>query len=88
MDVTFADFGLRLRERQLISPGGPVELSSSSFDILVALLDWPNQVVSKSDLLNAARPGVVVDENTLHVHLSSLRKLLGPGLHHRPRPGL
>lgn len=79
MDLQFASYELKLRERQLIGPGGSVDLSSRSFDILVALLSRPNEMIGKSDLFDAAWPGVVVEENTLQVHVSSLRKLLGPG---------
>jgi predicted ATPase/DNA-binding winged helix-turn-helix (wHTH) protein len=79
MDLQFAGYELKLRERQLIGPGGSVDLSSRSFDILVALLARPNKVVGKSELFDAAWPGVVVEENTLQVHVSSLRKILGPG---------
>ena len=89
MDLQFAGYELKLRERQLIGPGGSVDLSSRSFDILVALLARPNEMIGKSDLFDAAWPGVVVEENTLQVHVSSLRKLLGPGLYrHRAWPGL
>ena len=56
-----------------------MELSSRSFDILVALLARPNEMIEKSDLFDAAWPGVVVEENTLQVHVSSLRRILGPG---------
>ena len=78
MDLQFAGYELKLRERQLIGPGGSVDLSSRSFDILVALLARPNEMIEKSDLFDAAWPGVVVEENTLQVHVSSLRKILGP----------
>jgi predicted ATPase/DNA-binding winged helix-turn-helix (wHTH) protein len=79
MDLQFASYELKLRERQLIGPEGSVDLSSRSFDILAALLSRPNEMIGKSDLFDAAWPGVVVEENTLQVHVSSLRKLLGPG---------
>lgn len=89
MDLQFAGYELKLRERQLIGPGGSVDLSSRSFDILVALLARPNEMIEKSDLFDAAWPGVVVEENTLQVHVSSLRKLLGPGLYRNGAwPGL
>jgi hypothetical protein len=35
-------------------------------------------VVSKDAIFAAVWPGVVVEENTLHVHISALRKLLDP----------
>jgi predicted ATPase/DNA-binding winged helix-turn-helix (wHTH) protein len=78
--MKFADYELKVRERQLIGPAGPVELSGRSFDILVALLNRPNELVDKSELFDTVWPGVVVEENTLQVHVSSLRKLLGQGI--------
>jgi hypothetical protein len=39
-------------------------------------------VVSKTDLMSSVWPGAIVEENTLQVHISALRKALGPG----PKP--
>lgn len=76
MDVEFGNFRLKRTERLLLGPTGPVELSARSFDILAALLDRPDEVIGKSELFDAAWPGLVVEENTLQVHVSALRKLL------------
>ncbi len=78
--MRFAEYELRERERQLIGPDGPVELSSRSFDILALLLARPHETVDKTAIFDAVWPGVVVGENTLQVHVSSLRKLLGSGM--------
>ena len=78
MDVQFGPFRLKRQARQLLGPEGPVEVSSRSFDILVLLLAKPNEIIAKSDLFDAVWPGVVVEENTLQVHISALRKALGP----------
>ncbi|WP_292119837.1 winged helix-turn-helix domain-containing protein [Mesorhizobium sp.] len=67
---------MRRAERQLLGPKGPVELSARSFDILAMLLDRPDEVVGKAELLDAVWAGVMVEENTLQVHISALRKLL------------
>jgi len=80
MDLRFGNLRLNARERQLLGPKGPIELSSRSFDILLALLARPNEVVEKSVLFDAVWPGVVVEENTLQVHVSALRKALGSEL--------
>lgn len=80
MDLRFGNLRLNARERQLLGPKGPIELSSRSFDILLALLARPNEVVEKSLLFDAVWPGVVVEENTLQVHVSALRKALGSEL--------
>ena len=79
MDLTFGPFTLLQRDRVLAGPSGPLELSGRSFDLLKALLERPNALISKSDLLDAAWPGIAVEENTLQVHMSGLRKALGPG---------
>lgn len=80
MDIRFGELRLKTRERQLLGPMGAIELSDRSFDILLALLSRPNELVEKSALFDAAWPGVVVEENTLQVHVSALRKALGPYL--------
>ena len=80
MDLAFGDYHLSRRERQLAGPAGPIEISARSFDILVLLLERAGAVVSKSDLLDAVWPGLTVEENTLHVHVSALRKILGPAM--------
>ncbi|MBZ9840876.1 winged helix-turn-helix domain-containing tetratricopeptide repeat protein [Mesorhizobium sp. CA5] len=76
MDLEFGNYRLRRAERQLLGPKGPVELSARSFDILAMLLDRPDEVIGKTELLDAVWSGVVVEENTLQVHISALRKLL------------
>src|SRR5262245_25678266 len=79
MDLEVGKYRLKRAERLLIGPRGPVELSARSFDILVLLLEKPDEVIGKADLFDAAWPGLVVEENTLQVHISSLRKALGAG---------
>lgn len=80
MDQVFGPFRLDCAARQLIGPAGPVELSARSFDILARLLDRPDEVVGKDELLDAVWPGQVVGENTLQVHVSTLRRALGDGM--------
>lgn len=79
MEKRFGDYRIRPRERELVGPDGVIELSSRSFDLLSALLEQPNQLLDKAALFDAVWPGVVVEENTLQVHMSALRKALGPG---------
>lgn len=80
MDWEFGSYRLKRAERLLIGPEGPVELSARSFDILDTLLSKPNEVVGKGDLFDTVWPGLVVEENTLQVHISALRKALPPGM--------
>jgi TolB-like protein/lipoprotein NlpI len=80
MDVDFGNFRLKRTERLLLGPTGPVELSARSFDILALLLEKPDEVIGKTELFDAVWPGLVVEENTLQVHISALRKLLPAGM--------
>jgi len=76
MDLEFGNYRLKGAERLLLGPNGPLELSARSFDILAMLLGKPDQVIGKTELFDAVWPGQVVEENTLQVHISALRKLL------------
>ena len=80
MDLQFGEYLLKRRERQLTGPNGAIELSARSFDILQVLLARPNELIDKQTLFDAVWPGVVVEENTLQVHVSALRKVLGSEL--------
>jgi len=76
MDLEFGNYRLKGAERLLLGPNGPLELSARSFDILAMLLGRPDEVIGKTELFDAVWPGLVVEENTLQVHISALRKLL------------
>ena len=75
----FGHFELRRAERQLLCDGRPVPLGARAFDVLLALIDRPDRVLSKDDLLDAAWPGLVVEEANVQVQVSALRKALGAG---------
>ena len=66
-------------ERQLLIDGVAVPLGARAFDVLSTLVAHHGRVVSKDELLAAAWPGLVVEENNLQVQISALRKLLGTG---------
>src|SRR5882762_4335775 len=73
----FGRIEVRLAERQLLVGGEPAKLGARAFDLLLALVERRERVVSKNELLDLVWPGLVVEENNLQVHISSLRKLLG-----------
>ena len=56
----------------------PAKLSTRAFDVLLALIERRDRVVTKSELFDVVWPGWVVEENNLQVHIWALRKLLGP----------
>ncbi|CAN7348041.1 winged helix-turn-helix domain-containing protein [Mesorhizobium amorphae] len=76
MDLEFGNYRLKRAERLLLGPKGPMVISARSFDILAMLLERPDEVIGKTELFDAVWPSLVVEENTLQVHISALRKLL------------
>jgi TolB-like protein/Flp pilus assembly protein TadD len=70
-------FELRPDERQLRLDGQPVPLGARAFDVLLALIERRDRVVSKHELFELVWPGVVVEDNNVSVQISTLRKLLG-----------
>ena len=73
----FAAFELRPSGRQLLQQGQPLALGARALDVLIALVAKPGELLSKGALLDAAWPGLVVEEANVHVQISHLRKLLG-----------
>jgi DNA-binding winged helix-turn-helix (wHTH) protein len=69
---------IRRAERQLLVDGRVAKLGARAFDVLLALVERRERLVTKNELLNVVWPGVVVEENNLQVQISTLRKLLGP----------
>src|SRR5438309_8550030 len=76
--LRFGRAEVRPSERQLLVDGRPVGLGARAFDVLLALVERRDRVVAKNELLDSVWPGLVVEENNLQVHISSLRKVLGP----------
>ena len=61
------------------SPGAEVQLGARALALLAALARNAGQVVSKARLLDLVWGSEAVDENLVEVHISSLRRRLGPG---------
>jgi predicted ATPase/DNA-binding winged helix-turn-helix (wHTH) protein len=73
----FGQVEIRPSERRLLVEGRPAPLGARAFDVLLALIDHRDRVVSKNELFDLVWPGLVVEENNLHVQISTLRKVLG-----------
>ncbi len=73
----FGTFELQPNERRLLAGGEPVVLGPRAFDLLIALVERPGQLVTKEELLDCVWPKLVVEENNLQVQVSALRKILG-----------
>ena len=73
----FGRFELKPAARELLVEGVAAPLGMRAFDVLLALIERRERLVSKEELLDLAWPGLVVQENNLQVQISSLRKILG-----------
>src|ERR1700749_1390290 len=72
-------FELNVAERSLKKASQLIPLGGRAYEILIALLQNAGEVVPKSELIARAWPDVTVEEGSLRVHLSALRKALGDG---------
>lgn len=64
--------------RELRTRGAPVPVGARSFEIIEALVRSAGELVTKEELMSRIWPGAIVGENTLQVHISAIRKALGP----------
>ena len=76
--LRFGSVLLDVERRQLLIEGQPARLGARAFDVLLALIERRDRPVSKNELFELVWPNVVVEENNLQVHISALRKLVGP----------
>jgi TolB-like protein/Tfp pilus assembly protein PilF len=74
----FGPFVLNAEAGALLREGKPVPVGYRAFLLMTAFLNRPGEVLAKSDLLDAAWQGAVVEETNLSVQIASLRKHLGP----------
>jgi non-specific serine/threonine protein kinase len=77
--LRFGRFELHAARRQLLLDGQPVVLGARAFDVLLALAQRRERIVTKEELLDLVWPGLVVEENNLAVQISSLRRIFGQG---------
>ena len=67
-----------LARRELRTHGVPVPIGGRAFEIIEVLVRAAGDLVTKSDLMDRVWPGMIIGDNTLQVHISALRKALGP----------
>ena len=74
---TFGAFEFDAARGVLTQAGVPVDIGQRGVALLATLLKADNQVVGKSALMDAAWPGLAVEESNLSVQVATLRKRLG-----------
>src|SRR5215831_9613011 len=75
----FGSFVLDSKRRVLSRSGLAIALNPKAFDILVFLVENPNRVISKEELLKAVWADSVVEEANLTQNIFLLRKALSGG---------
>ena len=73
----FGQFVLDPARRTLSRADSPVSLTSKAFDVLLFLVQNPNRLITKEELLQAVWGDTVVEEGNLTQYISHLRKALG-----------
>ena len=73
----FGQFALDAQRRTLLRADSPISLTPKAFDVLFFLLQNPNRLVTKEELLQAVWGNTFVEEGNLTQYISHLRKALG-----------
>src|SRR5271169_1305911 len=74
---SFGQFVLDPDKRALCRADSPVSLTPRAFDVLLFLVQNPNRLVTKEELLQAVWGDTFVEEGNLTQYISHLRKALG-----------
>ena len=75
--LRFGRFSLDPARKQLLAEGDVVRLGGRALDLLIALVERAGDVVTHDELFARVWPRTVVEESSLRVHMSALRKALG-----------
>jgi len=73
----FADVEVREREFSLLKAGELLAVEPKAFRVLLILLQNPQKLITKEELLNAVWSDVAVGENSLARSIALVRRLLG-----------
>src|ERR1700744_145001 len=76
----FGRFTLDPASRELSADGTPVPLGATDYRLLLTLIERAGSLVTKDELMSRVWGGAAVGDNTLHVHITALRKALGDGI--------
>src|ERR1700676_1948892 len=77
--ISFGPFSLLPDQRQLLEVDKLLNIGSRAFDILLALVERPGELISKEELMARVWPNVYVEPANLTVHVAALRRVLGDG---------
>ncbi|MFL6680172.1 MAG: ATP-binding protein [Burkholderiaceae bacterium] len=75
--VEFGPFRYEPLQRQVLSAEGPLRIGSRALELLDALLEEPGRLYTRDELVSRVWRRTVVEETSLRVHMSALRRQLG-----------
>lgn len=73
----FGPFVLDLGAGTLLRNDVPVAVSHRGLKLLAALVEHPGEILTKAELMDAAWPGIAVEQGNLTVQIAQIRKLIG-----------
>jgi DNA-binding winged helix-turn-helix (wHTH) protein len=79
LEISFGPFRLLRARRLLLKGNEPIPVGGRAFDLLIALVERPGEVVSKSELIAEVWPETFVAEGNLKVRIAALRRALLDG---------
>src|SRR3954468_20130588 len=74
---SFGNWLIDCQRRELRYDNDIVPIGSRAFEILEKLVGSAGLLVTKDDLIGSVWSGLAVEDNTLQVHISAVRKALG-----------
>src|SRR5258708_25593383 len=72
--ILFGPFRMLPKQRLLMQADKPIHLGGRAFDVLIALLERPGELVSQEELMAPVWPNTFVGRANLAVHISALRR--------------
>lgn len=76
--LTFQGLQISLDRKTTTINGQSVSLTRTEFDLLVLLVSHHGQVLSRQKIMDTVWKGFIVTDRTVNVHITRLRKKLGP----------
>ena len=80
--LSYRGLHVNLGRKTVLADGNSVSLTRTEFDLLCLLLSNRGQVLSRKQLMETLWPDVIVSDRTVDVHITRLRKKIGPYASH------
>ncbi len=74
----YGEWEIDLAKGELRVRGMSVPIGRRACEIIEVLVQSAGELVTKNELMNRVWPGMFVEDNTLQVHISAIRKAFGP----------